>query len=169
MADDAVVARLSVDREAAFAELFAEHRTRVFTLCRHLVRTRADAEDATQEVFLQLLRSLEKFRGESALSTFIHRIALRVAIKQRMKSARQDDLRVEAPSAKSDPLEAREEERRLWSAMEQLTLEHRTVLALFAVDGLSHKEIAAVLGVPEGTVWSRLHLARKKLAALLRP
>jgi RNA polymerase sigma-70 factor (ECF subfamily) len=171
MTDDAaVVQRLAVDRDAAFAELFAAHRTRVFTICRHLVRTRADAEDATQEVFLQLLRSLEKFRGESALSTFIHRIAVRVAIKHRMKNARQAELRpvlIEQRSPEKDPVESREEERRLWSAMEQLTLDHRTVLALFAVDGLSHKEIAAVLGVPEGTVWSRLHLARKKLASLL--
>jgi RNA polymerase sigma factor (sigma-70 family) len=66
-----------------------------------------------------------------------------------------------------DPVEANEDRRRLWAALEQLSLEHRTVIALFAVEGLGHKEIAAVLGVPEGTVWSRLHLARKRLAVLL--
>ena len=67
----------------------------------------------------------------------------------------------------TDAHEARETNQRLWLAMEQLSLEQRTVLALFAVDGLSHREIAAVLGIPEGTVWSRLHGARKRLAALL--
>jgi RNA polymerase sigma-70 factor (ECF subfamily) len=160
--------RRTVDRDAAFAELFERYRVRVFTICRHLTRSRADAEDATQEVFVALLRALPGFRGDSALATFIHRIAMRVAIKHRQKSSRHSELRVEpAPRATGDPLESKQDQQRLWSAIEQLSLEHRTVLALFAVDGMSHREIAATLGVPEGTVWSRLHLARKRLAALL--
>jgi RNA polymerase sigma-70 factor (ECF subfamily) len=158
----------SADRDAAFSALFDAYRVRVFTICRHLTRTRADAEDATQEVFVALLRALSSFRGESSLGTFIHRIAMRIAIKQRMKSSRHDAVRVDAPaSTEGDPFEAREDQLRLWNAIEQLSLEHRTVLALFAIDGLKHGEIAAILGVPEGTVWSRLHLARKRLAALL--
>jgi RNA polymerase sigma-70 factor (ECF subfamily) len=170
MTDEAALVRRiqerASERDAAFGELFAAHRVRVFTICRHLTRSRADAEDATQEVFLALLRALPSFRGESALGTFIHRIAVRMAIKHRMKSARQTELRVEPPAPVGAPDEKLDQER-LWRAVEQLPLEHRTVLALFAVDGLSHKEIAAILGVPEGTVWSRLHGARKKLAALL--
>jgi RNA polymerase sigma-70 factor (ECF subfamily) len=161
----------SDERDAAFAALFAAYRTRVFTLCRHLTRSRADAEDATQETFVALLRALPAFRGESSLGTFVHRIAMRVAIRQRERSVRHAELRVEPPPAstagQADPVEANEDRRRLWAALEQLSLEHRTVVALFAVEGLGHKEIAAVLGVPEGTVWSRLHLARKRLAALL--
>jgi len=161
----------AADREAAFAALFAAYRARVFTLCRHLTRSAADAEDATQETFVALLRALPTFRGESSLGTFVHRIAMRVAIRQRERSVRHADLRVEPPPAttagQADPVEAGEDRRRLWAALEQLSLEHRTVIALFAVDGLGHKEIAAVLGIPEGTVWSRLHLARKRLAALL--
>ena len=157
----------TIDRDAAFAELFAQYRVRVFTICRHLTRSRADAEDATQEVFVALLRALGSFRGESALGTFIHRIAVRVAVKHRNKSARHSELRVETPPPAADPLEAKQDQERLWRAVEQLSLEHRTVLALFAVDGLGHKEIAAILGVPEGTVWSRLHLARKRLTSLL--
>jgi RNA polymerase sigma-70 factor (ECF subfamily) len=158
----------SLDRDAAFAELFESYRVRVFTICRHLLRSRADAEDATQEVFLALLRALASFRGESSLGTFIHRIAVRVALKHRLKSSRHSELRVEVVAApEKDPLEDKEEQRRLWAAMELLSVDHRTVLALFAIDGLGHREIAAILGVPEGTVWSRLHLARKRLAALL--
>ncbi len=156
------------DRDAAFAEVFEAYRVRVFTICRHLTRSRADAEDATQEVFVALLRALPGFRGDSALATFIHRIAVRVAVKQRMRASRQSELRSDAPAATSpDDVEARENQRRLAAAIDQLSLEHRTVLGLFAVDGLTHQEIAAILGIPEGTVWSRLHVARKRLAALL--
>ena len=171
--EDGLVRRIqdrAADRDTAFAELFAAYRVRVFTVCRHLTRSRADAEDATQEVFVALLRALPGFRRESALGTFIHRIAVRIAIKQRMRASRHDALRVDPPPpSAADPLEARQDHARLWSAMERLSLEHRTVLALFAVDGLSHREIAAILGVPEGTVWSRLHLARKRLTGLLTP
>ena len=153
--------------DVAFAELFAAYRQRVFTICRHLTRSRADAEDVTQEVFVALLRALPSFRGESSLATFIHRIAVRLAVKQRMRTNRHDQLRVTPTAPTTNAHEARETNQRLWLAMEQLSLEQRTVLALFAVDGLSHREIAAVLGIPEGTVWSRLHGARKRLAALL--
>jgi RNA polymerase sigma-70 factor, ECF subfamily len=169
--ESALVQRMrerTVDRDAAFAELFDAYRVRVFTICRHLTRSRADAEDATQEVFVALLRAVPRFRGDSSLATFIHRIAVRVSVKHRQKSSRHSAIRVEAAEATTnDPMESKDDQRRLWRAIEQLSLEHRTVLALFAVDGMSHREIAAVLGVPEGTVWSRLHLARKRLAALL--
>ena len=62
----------------------------------------------------------------------------------------------------------RERSRQLARALARLSADHRTVLALFSLDGLSHREIAETLGIPEGTVWSRLHLARKKLAAELK-
>jgi RNA polymerase sigma-70 factor, ECF subfamily len=156
------------DRDAAFAELFAAYRARVFTVCRHLVRSQADAEDATQEVFVALWRALPSFRGESALGTFIHRIAVRAATRQRGRSLRAQSARVTPPEpAAGDPLESKQEEARLWAAIDRLTLEQRTVLALFAVEGLGHREISDILGIPEGTVWSRLHTARKRLAAEL--
>ena len=158
----------AVDREAAFAEIFASYRVRVFGLCRHIVSTRADAEDATQEVFFALHRALPGFRGDSSLGTFVHRIAVRVAIRYRGR--RRPEVgpldQLPAPTA-GDPIEARQDQERLWRALERLSIEHRTVLGLFAVEELGHREIAAVLGIPEGTVWSRLHLARKRLAALL--
>jgi len=169
--EEALIRRIqerAVDREAAFAELFASYRLRVFGLCRHLVSTRADAEDATQEVFFALYRALPTFRGESSLGTFVHRIAVRVAIRHRSKH-HPDPGPLEhlpAPTA-GDPIEAREDQERLFRALDRLSLEHRTVLGLFAVEELAHGEIAAVLGIPEGTVWSRLHLARKRLATLL--
>jgi RNA polymerase sigma-70 factor (ECF subfamily) len=158
----------AADRDVAFAQLFEAYRVRVFTICRHLVRTRADAEDATQEVFVALFRALPGFRGESSLATFIHRIAVRIGIKHGLRSSRHGSVPIdEATAAAPDPLEAREDQRRMWAAMDQLSLEHRGVLVLFTIDGLSHREIATILGIPEGTVWSRLHLARKRLAQLL--
>jgi RNA polymerase sigma-70 factor, ECF subfamily len=162
-----VIRERAAGHDVAFAELFAAYRQRVFTICRHLTRSRADAEDVTQEVFVALLRALPGFRGESSLATFIHRIAVRLAIKQRLRTIRHDQLRVTHTAPATDAHDARETNQRLWLAMEQLSIEQRTVLALFAVDGLSHREIAAVLGIPEGTVWSRLHSARKRLSALV--
>lgn len=72
-----------------------------------------------------------------------------------------------APSAEEGLL-ARSEALRVGEAMRALSAEHRTVLSLFALEGLSHREIADVLGIPEGTVWSRLAVARRKLASELR-
>jgi RNA polymerase sigma-70 factor (ECF subfamily) len=172
VADEAALIRRiqerAVDREAAFAELFARYRLRVFGLCRHIVATRADAEDATQEVFFALHRALPSFRGDSSLGTFVHRIAVRVAIRYRGKPRPDGGPLGDAPApTTADPVEARQDHERLWRALGQLSIEHRTVLGLFAVEELGHREIAAVLGIPEGTVWSRLHLARKRLAALL--
>ena len=96
------------------------------------------------------------------------RIAIRSAVRARSK--RRETLILEdtiaAPTA-SDPVVAREDQRRIEAAFESLSAEQRVVIALFAIDDLSHKEIAELLGVPEGTVWSRLHIARKKLAAEL--
>lgn len=155
-------------REAAFAEIFATYRGRVFGLCRHILSTPADAEDATQETFLALHRALPAFRGDAALATYIHRIAIRVAFRYRSRNPRGAGplAEVAAPPA-SDPFAARDEQDHVWHALAQLSVEHRAVLGLFAVEGLGHAEIAEVLGVPEGTVWSRLHLARKRLAHLL--
>jgi RNA polymerase sigma-70 factor (ECF subfamily) len=158
----------AADRDAAFAELFATYRARVFGLCRHIVSTRADAEDATQETFLALHRALPSFRGDAALGTFIHRIAIRVALRYRSQRPRDAGPTEDVAALPSDdPFAARQEQDHVWHALSQLSVEHRTVLGLFAVEGLDHREIADVLGIPEGTVWSRLHLARKRLAKLL--
>ena len=72
------------------------------------------------------------------------------------------------PGVPPDRWAAREELRRMLAAMSQLSLEHRGVLSLSVIEGLGHARIAEVLGIPEGTVWSRLHLARRKLVAALQ-
>lgn len=155
-------------RAAAFDDLFAALREQVFAVCLHVTGNAADADDALQETFLAVHAGLAKFRGESRLSTWIHRIAIRSAIRVRARRRPADDVHaVDPPARGPDPVLAGELAGRVAAAMESLSAEHRVIISLFAVDGLAHAEIAEILGVPEGTVWSRLHAARKRLAAEL--
>ena len=160
----------SVEREAAFKEIFEVFHKRVYGFCFNLTRNRADAEDASQEVFVAVFRALPRFVPEARLSTWIYKMTIRIAL--RIKSRHSEDtepLSEDLPAPQgSDPAIAEERARKLIQALGKLSAEHRVVLSLFGVDGLSHKEIASVLGIPEGTVWSRLHVARKKLAEEIR-
>lgn len=164
------------ERQAAFQSLFEAFHRPLLSLCTHLTADRAEAEDALQETFLALHKALPGFRGEAQLSTWVYRIALRTALQVRARRSRNTtSLDAQSPAlavpdegAGPDRLAAaRQESERLARAMETLSAEHRAVLSLFAVEGLSHAEVAATLGIPLGTVWSRLHLARKKLLAAL--
>lgn len=98
-----------------------------------------------------------------------YRIAIRVALRVRAcRPLRTGPLEREPAAVRhADPLVRGEDAARIQAALAELTAEHRVVISLFAIDGLGHGEIAAILGIPEGTVWSRLHLARKRLAGLL--
>lgn len=157
------------EREEAFAEIYAAFCEPVHGLCRSLCAP-ADADDALQETFCAVLAGLGRFRGESSLSTWIYRIAIRSAVRVRARSRRHapvEPARERAAPAAADPLVAREEHEGIDAALARLSLEHRLVLALFAVEGLPQAEIARILGVAEGTVWSRLCRARKRLATEL--
>ena len=154
-------------RAPSFEAVYRELAAPVGKLCLHVCGNRAAAEDAFQETFLAVHRALPAFRGEAKRSTWVYRIALRAAL--RVRSRRPPELELPPPERPEPVLEARDEVRRVLEAMQQLNAEQRAVLSLFAIEGLGHKEIAEVLGVPEGTVWSRLHLARKRLAAALQP
>jgi RNA polymerase sigma-70 factor, ECF subfamily len=163
-------------RQTAFQELFKLFHAPLLALCAHQTASRAEAEDALQEVFLALHRALPGFRGESRLSTWVYRIALRTVLHVRAQRPRDttsldaNSPAMEVPDAGVAPdqlASARQESARLAQAMERLSPEHRAVLSLFAIEGLSHAEVAEALGLPLGTVWSRLHLARKKLLAAL--
>ncbi len=168
-------ARSSVpaERERAFNQLFERTRASVYALCFNVVGTRSEAEDAVQESFFGIHEALPHFRAEARLSTWMYRIALRCAWRVKARRPQQTErleAGLEVPSNDFPPdalAESRQRARQLQLALRPLSEEHRAVLALFAVEGLSHGEIAAVLGIPEGTVWSRLHQARKRLAAEL--
>ncbi|MBI5431465.1 MAG: RNA polymerase sigma factor [Planctomycetes bacterium] len=160
--------RSEATRAAAFDELFIALRKQVFGVCLHITGNTADADDALQETFMAVSAGLPRFRGDSRLSTWVHRIAICAAI--RVVSRRRDaaDVHdVDPPSRGGDPVLASELAAQIARAMDQLSADHRVVLSLFAVDELSHAQIAEILGIPEGTVWSRLHCARKRLSAVL--
>lgn len=157
-------------RAAANRELLEGLRQPVLALCLHLTRNRAQAEDATQETLLAVHQGLPRFRGESRLSTWVFRIAMRMSQKARVRHHQHEELAQEAADPAPSPEQhaaAQQQSRRLQAALEELSVEQRAVIGLFAVEGLRHAQIADVLGIPEGTVWSRLHLARKRLLGLL--
>jgi RNA polymerase sigma-70 factor (ECF subfamily) len=156
-------------RDAAFEAIFQQHRGRIFGLCLRLCGNRALAEDALQETFLEVYKGLPAFRGESQVGTWIYRVAMRTAIRLRARHPEPVEASGDAGGT-SEPhaaLAAREQARAVQKAVDDLPAEQRAVIALFAVDGLGHGEIAEILGIPEGTVWSRLHKARKTLAQVL--
>ncbi|NOU27022.1 MAG: sigma-70 family RNA polymerase sigma factor [Polyangiaceae bacterium] len=128
----------------------------------------SEAEDALQDCFLAIHGGLASFRGEARLATWVYRIALRSALAVRARRKPSERLEVEPPQEGHErQLLARDETRRVAAAMDRLAPEHRIVLSLFALEELSHREIADILGVPEGTVWSRLATTRRELARLL--
>jgi RNA polymerase sigma-70 factor (ECF subfamily) len=155
-------------RGAAFEELFAALREQVFAVCLHVTGNATDADDALQETFLAVHAGVARFRGEARLSTWVHRIAIRTSIRVRARRRPAADVHeVDPPARESDPVAAAELGQRIAEAMDRLPAQHRVVISLFAVEELGHAQIAEILGIPEGTVWSRLHAARKQLAAEL--
>ena len=152
--------------DSDFANVFREHYPYVVRLAASLIGDVESAKDVAQDVFVAVFRGLRKFRGESSLKTWIYRITLRTAGRHSVKRKKQAatglnfdfDALHGGESADSGAALAE-----LVAALASLPLEARTVLALVAIEGLSHKAAAEVLGVPVGTVWSRLHAARRKL------
>jgi RNA polymerase sigma-70 factor (ECF subfamily) len=160
----------------AFARLVRLHEGMVFNLSSRLLGDAEEARDVAQEVFLQVYRRLGLFQGRSSLKTWIYRIAVnqchnRRRFWHRRRRDREEGLdaveaRAAGAHAGSSPYEeARRHERarRVQAALLQLSFEHRAVLVLREVEGLTCQEVAAALGIPEGTVKSRLSRAREAM------
>jgi RNA polymerase sigma-70 factor (ECF subfamily) len=168
--------RQTVVRRNAERELFERFHAPIERMLRRLLSHETD--DCVQEVFIDVFRGLQAFEGRSKLSTWVYRVALRRGWKclserrSREKRADPDDGLVEHVPADGETvviqLETAELARRFEQALERLDLDQRTVMALSAIDGLDPPEIADVLGVPLGTVHSRLHRARKRMREWLR-
>ena len=174
----ALIARCVAGDESACADLVAAHQRTVFNLAFHLLGDRDEALDLSQEVFLRVFRTLSRFRGQSALRTWIYRIVVNQARnRQRWWRRRHradlvsldDHLKrcgdVEATSDVPPDrlLASKETAARIWAAMERLPFDQRTALVLREVDGLRYEEIAFSLDVAVGTVKSRLTRARQAL------
>jgi RNA polymerase sigma-70 factor, ECF subfamily len=164
----------------AFEELYALHRRRVFSLCLRMVGDIAQAEDLTQEAFLQVYRKLHTFRGDSAFSTWLHRLALNVALMHLRKNVVRTTSLEEVLTTKADePVERQfgNEDRRLGHSLTRIQLEraigelppgYRLIFILHDVEGYEHREIAEMLGCSIGNSKSQLHKARLGLLKLLR-
>jgi len=156
---------LSGDREAA-EQFVVEHYDAVFRFLRNLTGSREDAEDLTQQTFLRAWEALPKFRGNSSISTWLHSIAYHEYthwLRSRREHVPLDEI-VETPD---DCVEQNLEAVLLRWAIARLDPEHREVFVLHYVQGFSVGEIAQIVGVPKGTVKSRLFFARQKLRELL--
>ncbi len=170
-------------REDALHELFQHVARPLFQLCLRVTCRPADAEDAVQETFVDVLRGIDGFRGEARLTTWLFRIAIRAALRVKSRSERAervsagafdgvepDGRRAHANGGGADPadlLAEREGAARVLSAIARLPAAQRTVLGLAALEDLPRVEVAQILGVPVGTVDSRLHAARETLRAEL--
>lgn len=154
--------------EERFTALFESEKDRVYALCYRPCGNRADAEDALRETFVDVHRGLEGFRGEASFSTWIYRIAIRAALRVRSRAkSRTVTLPNDLAARTGDSEELGEEVRRTLESIEKLSFEHHVVFHLFALEGMSRREIGEILAIPEGTVWSRVHTARRRLSAIM--
>jgi RNA polymerase sigma-70 factor (ECF subfamily) len=169
-------------RTAAYGELVRRYQDRLYHSVLRLLDNPEDAQDVVQESFLNAYQSLRSFKGDSEFFTWLYRIAFNSAIslkrKQRMVLSIEPGQRgkplVDPPdeSEFSEPgsaLERAEDEARLQDALNRLSSEHRAVLVLKDLEGQKYEIIAEILGVPIGTIRSRLHRARLELRCLLYP
>ena len=175
--DDAVIVERCVAGEReALAELYRRHKAEALRFIRHAVRNTQDADDILQEVFLEVSRSLKRFEGRAAFSTWLHRICVRTAVRQMKRRYRQVGEQELEPSPHHAPADAspgpddqaatRDRAVRIRTLLEQIAPKKRMVLVLHDLEGVSPKDISALVGAPVLTIRTRLFYARKELAAL---
>lgn len=176
-----LVERLKRRDEAAFNVFIRTYQEKVFALILRMLSNRAEAEEMAQEVFVTVFRSIDSFRGDSRLGTWLYRVAVNHC-KNRMKyldrravrghgaleDAPEDEVAEGSalgtrPARPDEAAEGSEMERTVQRALAALDEEHRTLIVLRDLEGLSYEEIGSITGLPEGTVKSRLHRARAAL------
>lgn len=164
----------------AFAELFELHQRRVYCLCLSMTKDTSEAEDLTQETFLQVFRNVATFRGDSAFSTWVYRVAINtVLMKRRRKCLPMFSL--DEPASPDSPSLRRELgacDANLSSVIDRITLNRaigelpagcRTIFGLHAIHGYHHREIAELLQCSIGNSKSQLHTAKLKMRRSLSP
>jgi RNA polymerase sigma-70 factor (ECF subfamily) len=174
-----LVRRAQRGDEEAFAELFRLHRRRVYSVCLSMTRNIPEAEDLTQEAFLQVFHKVGTFRGDSAFSSWLHRVAVNTVLMKRRRRRSPPMLSLDAPVSSDWPSLRHELGKRdpnLSGAIDRISL-HRAIQALPAgckkifglheVHGYQHREIAELLHCTIGNSKSQLHMAKLKMRDLL--
>lgn len=172
-----IQAVLSGDTER-YETLVHAHEKAIYNLCLRMLGNEQDALDAAQETFLRAWRALAKFRGDSRFSTWLYRLASRICLdvlrarpaQTPLSLTTEDEDEVSLPDPSPSPhrtAEQSELRNLVGNALELLPPEHRAIVILRDVNGLSYEEIASVTGLESGTVKSRIHRARRKLADIL--
>ena len=170
--------------KGAFRELVEHYQRKVVSVALGMVHNRDDAMEIAQETFIKAFENLDKFKGESSFYTWLYRIVVNRAIDFQRRERRhptigledwagesqryEEILKEERPSDPYDATESREVGARVTEAINELTPDHKAVILLREVEGLSYEEISRVMQCSKGTVMSRLHYARKKLQERLK-
>ena len=171
----ALVERCRKGDLAAFETIYRTHSGRLYSVACRMLGNPADAEDMLQEIFLAAHRKLDSFRGESALGTWLFRLATNLCLDHlRSRAARAgqltgalDDVPALADSGSRKLAERTVAKMDLERAMARLPEGCRTAFVLHDVEGLEHREVADMLGIAEGTSKSQVHKARLRLRAML--
>jgi RNA polymerase sigma-70 factor (ECF subfamily) len=179
-ADADVLTRAQAGDHHAFAQLYSLHKRRIYSLCLRMVSNVAEAEDLTQEAFLQLHRKIATFRGDSAFSTWLHRLAINVVLMHLRKKGLSVISLDEAmePTPEEGPgrsfgapdlsLTGSIDRLALERAISDLPAGYRLIFVLHDIEGYEHNEIAAMLDCSIGNSKSQLHKARLKLRDAMR-
>jgi RNA polymerase sigma-70 factor (ECF subfamily) len=176
--DVELVRRAQQGDSDAFASLFYAHRPRVYSLCLRMTNNTAEAEDLTQDAFLQVFRKLSTFRGDSALSTWLYRVAVNTVLMHFRKkglrqvsldeSSNQDTRVIKREYGRLDErLSGSVDRIALVRAMQELPAGYRTIFLLHEIKGYEHQEIARILHCSVGNSKSQLHKAKLKMRELL--
>ena len=179
--DDDIIARCHAGEAAAFRELYHAHRIGVFRVVARMVTNDADREEVTQDVFLQVFRSLRNFKGNAKLSTWIHRIAMNVILqyirrkKSRVRLNLEQDISQRAVQTVAGTVAITPEQSAIQNqrraaverALSALTPKKRAALVLYDFEGLPAIEIAKIVDASVLTVRTRLFYARKEFYAQL--
>jgi RNA polymerase sigma-70 factor, ECF subfamily len=173
--ENRLIREIQAGDHRAFERLLDQYEARVYRLALRYTGSVSDAEDVTQEIFLGVYRGLARFRGDSALGTWIYRVAMNHCLEFRRKRRYEtlpydEELMLASVDWRDDPLLSagkRDVTERVEAAIQSLPPHHRDVIVLHELQGLTYQEVAATLNVPVGTVKSRLSNAFRKLRDLL--
>jgi len=161
---------------AAFEEVYQRHHRRVYSICLRMLQNATEAEDLTQDVFIQLYRKIGSFRGDSAFTTWLHRLTVNQVLMHFRKRNVKFEKTTEEGETPVQVVGGTENPRKMpvvdkiaiENAIEQLPNGYRNVFVLHDVEGYEHEEVARILGCSVGTSKSQLHKARLKLRKLLQ-